>query len=75
LGNAKSLSDLGPCLGGNLYEREVIYLIKNEWARSSEDVLLRRTKLGLFLSPQEQLQVTQMIQAYLADDSLDLQSA
>jgi glycerol-3-phosphate dehydrogenase len=75
LGNAQSLSDLGPCLGGNLYEREVIYLIKNEWARSSEDVLLRRTKLGLFLSQLEQLQVKQMIQAYLADDDLDLKTA
>jgi glycerol-3-phosphate dehydrogenase len=75
LGNAQSILDLGQCLGCNLYEREVIYLIKHEWARNSEDILLRRTKLGLFLSKQQQLKVEQVIQAYLSADDLQLKIA
>ncbi|MFT6976163.1 MAG: glycerol-3-phosphate dehydrogenase, partial [Bermanella sp.] len=69
-----SILDFGQCLGGDLYEREVIYLINNEWARNSEDVLMRRTKLGLFLSKKEQLKVGQLIQEYLSDD-LNLKTA
>lgn len=53
LGNAASLSDLGQSFGSDLYEREVDYLIANEWAREAEDILWRRTKLGLRLNAQE----------------------
>jgi glycerol-3-phosphate dehydrogenase len=74
LNNTFSILDFGQCLGGDLYEREVIYLINNEWARNSEDVLMRRTKLGLFLSKKEQLKVGQLIQEYLSDD-LNLKTA
>ncbi len=49
LGGAKTLHDLGIYFGGGLYEAEVDYLIANEWARCSDDVLWRRTKLGLHL--------------------------
>ncbi|GAB6853765.1 glycerol-3-phosphate dehydrogenase [Asaia astilbis] len=38
---------LGARLGADLYEREVDYLITHEWARSAEDILWRRSKLGL----------------------------
>jgi len=68
LDNTYSILDFGKRLGNNLYEREVMYLIDHEWARSSEDVLMRRTKLGLFLSEQEQFKVQQLIQEYLSDD-------
>jgi len=44
--------DLGENFGGDLYSREVDYLVSKEWARTAEDVLFRRTKLGLHL-PQE----------------------
>ncbi len=47
LANAKSLDDLGHDFGGGLYEREVEYLVRNEWARTGEDILWRRSKLGL----------------------------
>ena len=47
LGNARRPSDLGEHFGAGLYEREVAYLVKEEWARTADDVLLRRTKLGL----------------------------
>ena len=38
-------------LGGDLYEREVAYLVDQEWARAPDDVLWRRSKLGLHLPP------------------------
>lgn len=53
LGNAASLENLGRCFGANLYEAEVRYLMDCEWARTAEDVLWRRTKLGLRLTPLE----------------------
>ncbi len=49
----KTEKDLGPLFGHDLYGFEVDYLIAREWARSAEDVLWRRTKLGLFLSAGE----------------------
>ncbi|MEO5807270.1 glycerol-3-phosphate dehydrogenase [Devosia sp.] len=53
LGDAQSLDDLGQHFGADLYQREVDYLIANEWARAAQDVLWRRTKLGLHLSKAE----------------------
>lgn len=45
--------DLGVDLGKGLSEREVRYLHDFEWARCAEDVLWRRTKLGLAFSPEQ----------------------
>ena len=53
LGNAKSLADLGQSFGAGLTESEVRYLMANEWARSAEDIVWRRSKLGLRLSAAE----------------------
>ena len=53
LGNARSMSDLGQNFGAGLTEREVLYLINQEWALNAADVLWRRSKLGLRLSPAE----------------------
>ena len=53
LGSAKSLADLGPLFGADLTAAEVRYLMQQEWARSADDVLWRRTKLGLRLSKAE----------------------
>ncbi len=50
LGDAGSLDDLGEHIGADLYRREIDYLTKSEWAITSEDVLWRRSKLGLFLN-------------------------
>jgi len=47
LGAAHSVEGLGCHFGAGLYEREAEYLIDREWARSAEDILWRRTKLGL----------------------------
>lgn len=54
-------SDLGTHFSHDLYSFEVDYLITNEWARSAEDVLWRRTKLGLFLSATE----TEALDSYI----------
>jgi glycerol-3-phosphate dehydrogenase len=47
LGAAQTTADLGRCFGGDLYQAEVDYLVAHEWARSAEDILYRRSKLGL----------------------------
>ena len=47
LGGARSLADLGRDLGAGLSEREVDYLVAEEFAREPEDIVWRRSKLGL----------------------------
>ncbi len=46
----KDRKDLGKCFTNDLYGFEVDYLIEKEWARNAEDVLWRRTRLGLVVS-------------------------
>jgi len=58
LNNMTSLSDLGQCFGVDLYEKEVAFLCDTEWAFTSDDILWRRSKLGLFLSPTERANLT-----------------
>jgi len=53
LGTAKSMADLGQSFGATLTESEVRYLMSVEWARTAEDVVWRRSKLGLRLSSDE----------------------
>ncbi|MCB9982287.1 MAG: glycerol-3-phosphate dehydrogenase [Rhodospirillales bacterium] len=47
LEGAEGLDDLGVHYGDGLYEAEMVYLIRYEWARTAEDILWRRSKLGL----------------------------
>jgi glycerol-3-phosphate dehydrogenase len=47
LGDAKSRDDLGPAFGPELTGAEVRYLMAKEWARFPDDILWRRSKLGL----------------------------
>ncbi len=63
LGNASGLDDLGPVLGGDLTGAEVRYLMRNEWARSADDILWRRSKLGLFSNPKEREALERFIAA------------
>ncbi|MDB5602817.1 MAG: glycerol-3-phosphate dehydrogenase [Xanthobacteraceae bacterium] len=53
LGNAPNLAALGPRFGGDLTGAEVLYLMTNEWAQTEDDVLWRRSKLGLRHTPAE----------------------
>jgi glycerol-3-phosphate dehydrogenase len=47
LDGAGNLEGLGEHLGDGVYEAEVDYLVRTEWARTEEDILWRRSKLGL----------------------------
>jgi len=53
LGDASSMQALGENFGADLFAREVDYLMAEEWAVTEEDVLWRRTKLGLRVSTQD----------------------
>ena len=63
LGDAKSESDLGHRFGWDLTETEVRWLMQNEWARTAEDVLWRRSKLGLRMTEMEVESLDQWMQA------------
>ena len=53
LGNATTMADLGRAFGAGLHEAEVRYLVDREWARTAEDIVWRRSKLGLKMSEAE----------------------
>lgn len=50
IGESQSKNDLGEYFGDNIYEAEILYLIRYEFATTLEDVLWRRSKLGLHIS-------------------------
>ena len=62
LSQATCIKDLGYRFAGTLYEREVEYLIQHEWAISSDDILWRRTKQGLYATEDD----VRELDAYLA---------
>ena len=53
LGNAASLADCGEHFDHGLTARELDWLVSREWARTAEDVLTRRSRLGLRFDPAE----------------------
>jgi glycerol-3-phosphate dehydrogenase len=63
LNDACSIADLGRSFGADLTEREVDWLVHTEWARTAEDVLWRRSKLGLRMADDEVV----ALDAYLRD--------
>ena len=75
LGSAKSLADLGQSFGATLTESEVRYLMANEWARTAEDIVWRRSKLGLRLSADEIAALDEWIAAHRAPVSVRLREA
>lgn len=64
----------GTCLGADLYEAELIYLIDHEWARSAEDILWRRSKLGLRFSPEETRALEDHIARHLHRNSSSIEA-
>ena len=68
LGDAKVLSDLGPVFGENLTGAEVRYLMANEWARFADDILWRRSKLGLTM-PAKDREALSAFMAQIAAES------
>ena len=53
LGNAEQAADLGEDFGATLTESEINWLMKHEYARTAEDVIWRRNKLGLRLTKEQ----------------------
>lgn len=53
LRGARSLDELGRHFASNMYQREVDYLIDEEWATCAEDILQRRSKQALYFSQEE----------------------
>ena len=53
LGDAKSIADMGKGFAATLTEREIDWLMDKEYARTAEDVVWRRSRLGLRMSKTE----------------------
>lgn len=66
LGGAAALGDLGREILPQLYERELEYLCREEFARSAEDILWRRSKLGLHLLGVDSGPLQRWLEAYAA---------
>lgn len=66
IGSAGTTGGLGQHFGAGLYEAEVRFLMEEEWAQTADDVLWRRSKLGLSLTAAEQKILTGWIAARLA---------
>ncbi len=69
IADAGSVADLGRHFGGMLYEAEARYLHSSEWARSAEDVLMRRTKQYLHMSGPEQAAFADWFETTLANST------
>lgn len=65
LGDAGTMNDLGQHIGNDLYEREIDYFKRREWALTAEDILWRRTKAGLHLAPADRERAAAMVEALL----------
>ena len=61
LTGATSVSDLGEDFGHEFYEAELRYLVEHEWVRGVDDAIWRRTKLGMWLSEEQQARVAQWL--------------
>jgi glycerol-3-phosphate dehydrogenase len=59
LGSATGVAQLGEPVADGLYEAELEYLATREWARSADDVLWRRSKLGLHLASEQRQRVAE----------------
>ncbi|WP_158881817.1 glycerol-3-phosphate dehydrogenase [Rhodanobacter sp. L36] len=71
LGDATSMPELGMHFGADLYAVEVDYLRAHEWARDVEDILWRRSKLGLHVGDDD----VARLKNYLAESRLDRDAA
>ena len=71
LAGTQSMTDLGQHFGSELYQIEVDYLIKHEWVVELDDLIWRRTKLGLLLSHDEKQNLAHYLQSQLKDERQD----
>jgi glycerol-3-phosphate dehydrogenase len=59
---------MGEDFGAGLFNKEVNYLVNNEWAMTADDILWRRTKMGLRLTPVQQSDLSQHVMTLLNDE-------
>jgi glycerol-3-phosphate dehydrogenase len=67
LRDAQKLQDLGKGFSGGFYEAELLYLLRYEYAQTAEDVLWRRSKLGLHVSDDVAPKIEAYIKTYMKD--------
>ena len=72
LGSSKSFRDLGENFGSDLYAKEIEFLVKNEFVQFAEDILWRRTKLGLVINEKKAHRIDSYIQRILQQDATRL---
>lgn len=60
--------DKGQNFGHEFYEIELLWMVKQEWARNLEDILWRRSKLGLYLTKDEQGELQAFLNRYFAQN-------
>ncbi len=69
LGDARSIDDLGASFGAGLTACEIEYLMRHEWAQTSDDILWRRSKLGLHLSNDQHSRVDDWMKSRTATEN------
>lgn len=69
LRDATATSELGEELCPGLYQKEVEFLVQNEWVNCAEDILWRRTRLGLHASEEDRNRLETWLRAYLDSPS------
>ena len=69
LKQCSSMADLGIHFAGTLYQAEVEYLVAQEWAHTSDDILWRRTKQGLYASEDNVQALEQFLTEHATGDN------
>ncbi|MGI9484241.1 MAG: glycerol-3-phosphate dehydrogenase [Hyphomicrobiales bacterium] len=64
LGDAQNKKAMGRHFGAGLYQTEVDYFMRSEWALDAEDILYRRTKLGLLLTDKQKSSLDAYMKEY-----------
>ena len=68
LSGCQCIDDMGEYLDHGLYEKEIQYLVNHEWAQTAEDILFRRTKIGLYKQSLNIEKLEKIIQKYLSSN-------
>ena len=72
LEGAGDIDSMGRHFGDHVYEAEIDYLIRMEWAKTAEDILWRRSKLGLHVSEQTKKNLESFMDARQMNDRTSL---
>lgn len=70
LAGINSQEEMGRCFAEGVYQHEIDYMIDHELVKTGEDLLWRRTKLGLYLTADEQQAITDYIQTQYSKENV-----